>query len=197
MSDQTNTENPKEYLGREKDCVSKIPMRLMLRLAKVHKLGAEKYGTKNWRLQPVRMSTYYDAIFRHLVEWYEGGEDMDVESKEHHLLHVIACSLIILDGIEHKSIRDDRDFAEVLTGKLASPPPSNDDETTRKVTAIEALVAAAGTDAVRKSMDPAALAEFEASARANIKALKSDGDTSEDEFASIRSTTLAPRTAQG
>lgn len=141
MNDMSNTENPKEYLGREKDCVSYIPMRLMLRLAKVHKLGASKYGQKNWRVQPVRMSTYYNGMFRHMVDWFEGGVDQDAEyPNEHPLLHVIACCLIVLDGIEHESIQDDRAFAEVKTGRLASKPTP--EQIDAKVQAIRAVAEA-------------------------------------------------------
>ena len=132
MNDMSKTENPKELLGREKDCIQYVPMKVILRLARVHKLGADKYGQKNWRVQPVRMSTYYNAMFRHIVDWFEGGVDIDDESKEHPLLHVIACALIVLDGIEKSSIADDRAFAEVKTGRLAAAKPT-----------IEALMAAA------------------------------------------------------
>jgi len=133
MNDMSNTENPKEFLGREKDCIQYVPMAQLLKLARVHRLGADKYGQKNWRVQPVRMSTYYNAMFRHMVEWFEHGVNVDPESKEHPLLHAVACALIILDGIDHQSIMDDRAFAEVKTGRLAPPP----DETRAK--AVDAI----------------------------------------------------------
>lgn len=156
MSTMDTTENPKEYLGREKDCIQYIPMKLILRLARVHKLGADKYGQKNWRVQPVRMSTYYNAMFRHMVEWFEGLEDMDPESKEHHLLHVVACALIILDGIEKNSIADDRAFAEVKTGKLAGSQSAGS-----QPNPIVGMV----STGERKAIDPATIAKLEATAR--------------------------------
>lgn len=121
MSTTDNTENPKEYLGREKPCIQYIPMAELLKVAEVFRLGAAKYGQKNWRVQPVRMSTYYNAMFRHMIDWFEKGEEQDIESTQHHLAHVIADALIMLDGITHKSIMDDRAFTEVKTGKLAEP----------------------------------------------------------------------------
>lgn len=167
MLNLVGTENPKEYLGREKDCVSKIPMCLMLKLARVHKLGADKYGQKNWRVQPIRMSTYYDAIFRHLVEWFEGGEDNDPESKEHHLHHVIACSLILLDAMDHKSIADDRGYTEVKTGSMQTKPEDKtsedkpEDKTSEEPTTgpmppvsgrLRSLVTAVGLEAVEAQL---------------------------------------------
>jgi hypothetical protein len=180
-----NTENPKEHLGREKDCISYIPMGLILRLAKVHKLGAVKYGQKNWRIQPVRMSTYYNAAFRHLVEWFEHGVDKDGEfPNEHPLLHVIACCLIILDGIEHNSITDDRAFAEVLTGKLTGSQSTEPyehpvmREPGKAPHPIEALMAAAANTLakdtlakVARVLDPVELAKLEAEARENAASL--------------------------
>lgn len=121
MSTTDNTENPKEYLGREKPCIQYIPMAELLKVAEVFRLGATKYGQKNWRVQPVRMSTYYNAMFRHMIDWFEKGEEQDIESAQHHLAHVIADALIMLDGITHKSIMDDRAFTEVKTGSKAKP----------------------------------------------------------------------------
>lgn len=119
MSDANTSESPKEYLGREKPCIQYVPMKQMLPVAEVFRLGAQKYGQKNWRLQPVRMSTYYNAMYRHMVDWFEANENLDPESKQHPLHHVIACALIILDGIDRSSITDDRSYAEVKTGKLS------------------------------------------------------------------------------
>jgi len=35
------------------------------------------------------------------------------------LAHVIACCMIVMDGLDRKSIIDNRDESEVLTGKLS------------------------------------------------------------------------------
>lgn len=118
MPDQ---ENPKEAFGRLKPQMHKVPMKPMIGVAKVMEVGAGKYGVKNWRVQPINASTYYSAIHRHLTQYWEDGENEDDETKQHHLCHVIACSLIILDGLNHGSLNDDREFAEALLSKL--PPP--------------------------------------------------------------------------
>lgn len=115
----TETENPKKAHGALKPCASYAPMNVMASVYRVFELGAKKYGKKNWRKQPVDMSTYYDAALRHLDEFFERGVDKDAESGEHPLAHVIASCMIVLDGIERGEIRDDRQDYEVLTGRLA------------------------------------------------------------------------------
>lgn len=122
------TENPKKAYGALKPCASYAPMNVMLGVYRVFELGAKKYGRKNWRKQPVDISTYYNAAQRHLIEFFEQRIDADPESGQSPLAHVIACCMIILDGIERKEIKDDRAFTEVLTGKLAESA----DETMRK-----------------------------------------------------------------
>jgi hypothetical protein len=111
------TENPKEAYGALKPCASYAPMNVMLGVYRVFELGAKKYGRKNWRKQPVDISTYYNAAQRHLIEFFEQRIDADPESGQSPLAHVIACCMIILDGIERGEIKDDRGLTEVLTGK--------------------------------------------------------------------------------
>jgi hypothetical protein len=113
------TENPKKAFGAVKPCASYAPMNVMLGVFRVFELGAKKYGRKNWRKQHVDVSTYYNAAQRHLIEFFEQRIDADSESQQSPLAHVIACCMIILDGIERGEIRDDRGLTEVLTGKMA------------------------------------------------------------------------------
>lgn len=110
----THVENPKEAFGKLKPCIHLIPMFVILGVAKVMALGAKKYGQKNWRVQPINASTYYSAMCRHMVQWFELGEDIDEESQQHHLEHVIACAMIVLDGLRHGKLNDDRAFCEAL-----------------------------------------------------------------------------------
>lgn len=85
------------------------------------KNGADKYGAYNWRDNPVRMSIYIDACFRHLYQLLD-GEDYAQDSGVHHAGHAIACMAIILDAIEHGNIIDDR------------PPKGPAAETIKKLT---------------------------------------------------------------
>lgn len=113
------TENPKKAYGALKPCASYAPMNAMLGVYRVFMNGADKYGKKSWRKQPVDISTYYDAVHRHLDDFFEWGIDADKDSGEHPLDHAIANLMIIRDGITRGIIKDDRAFVEVLTGKAA------------------------------------------------------------------------------
>ncbi len=108
------SDNPKKACGRLKPSASYAPMNIMPGVFRVFELGARKYGKKNWRAQPVDASTYMDAAQRHLIEWFEGGVDIDPESGESPLAHVIACCMIVLDGLQRGELVDDRGATEVL-----------------------------------------------------------------------------------
>lgn len=115
-------DNPKMAFGNAKPCVRYLPMRILMGVARVMRTGAIKYGVKNWRVQPVAASTYYDAAMRHMIDWFEGPEgiltepqDLDPESGESHLDHAIANLMILRDGMGVKGFIDDRKLAEALT----------------------------------------------------------------------------------
>lgn len=114
MNVHAKTENPKKAFGDEKPSIHNIPMGPILEVAKVMAHGSKKYGRKNWRIQPIDASTYYSAMFRHMVDWFENGVDLDHDSKIHHLAHVAASALILLDAMNHHTLHDDRAFAEAL-----------------------------------------------------------------------------------
>jgi len=107
-------ENPKKAAGALKPCLHYAPMNVMQQVARVFELGAHKYGLKNWRKQPVDVSTYYSAALRHLTEYFEHGVDIDAESGQSPLAHVIACCMIVLDGLEQGALIDDRFRSDVL-----------------------------------------------------------------------------------
>lgn len=109
------TDNPKKAFGALKPCLSYVPMSTMLQVGRVFELGARKYGKKNWRVQPVDASTYYDAALRHLIEFFEQGIDADAESGQSPLAHVIACCMIVMDGLQRGELKDDRREYVVLT----------------------------------------------------------------------------------
>lgn len=110
-------DNPKKAHGALKPSASFAPMNVMPSVFRVFELGAAKYGKKNWREQPVDASTYMDAAQRHLIEWFEQGIDSDPESGQSPLAHVIACCMIVMDGLERGELKDDRLHTEVLTRK--------------------------------------------------------------------------------
>lgn len=123
--------NPKKKYGDQKPRLSFMPTSILLQVARVFELGAGKYGLKNWRRQAVDASTYHDAIFRHLTAWFEGGEDIDDESGQSHLAHIIACAMILMDAKNLGMLVDDRGKTEVLDqlprsydGHMPEPNPA-------------------------------------------------------------------------
>lgn len=100
-------ENPKNAAGQAKPCLSFMPTNVLFEVAKVHRLGAEKYGKGNWCDSIIKNSVYHDAIQRHLAQWFY-GEDKDEESGCSHLAHIVACCLIVMDCKARGTVDDDR-----------------------------------------------------------------------------------------
>lgn len=100
--------DPKGEAGSKKAPMWLLPPRALEAAAWVHGLGAKKYGPWNWRATRVKASTYISAIIRHLKLGYERGEDIDVESGQSHLAHIIACCNILIDAAAHGCLDDDR-----------------------------------------------------------------------------------------
>ncbi len=69
--------------------------------------GADTYGAYNWCEHPMKASTYYNAILRHLNAWWAGA-DIDPKSKFPHMAHLRASTGIILDQQEADRLIDDR-----------------------------------------------------------------------------------------
>lgn len=99
--------NPKEGAGRLKPRLSDMPTNILFEVGKVNALGADKYGRFNWAESSISASTYYDAILRHLHQWWF-GEDTDTESGCHHLAHIIAGAMLLRDGMNRDRFIDDR-----------------------------------------------------------------------------------------
>ena len=101
------TGDPKREAGSRK--LSYINRSLVARVlvSRVMETGAEKYGAYNWVEHPMRASTYYDAINRHMELWLDGHEK-DEESDVTHLAHVIACCEILIEQQALGKLIDDR-----------------------------------------------------------------------------------------
>lgn len=56
--------------------------------------GANKYTPDNWK--KVEGDRYTDALYRHLLA-YHAGEQVDSETKKHHLAHAACCILFLLE----------------------------------------------------------------------------------------------------
>lgn len=100
--------DPKRDAGDKKDPLHLLPTVALRALARVLKLGADKYGVYNWReSEGVRAQTYSAAIMRHLTQFMD-GEDADGESGESHLAHIMASCAILLDAEKAGRLIDDR-----------------------------------------------------------------------------------------
>ncbi|MFN3582795.1 dATP/dGTP diphosphohydrolase domain-containing protein [Phenylobacterium sp.] len=99
--------NPKTRYGMAKPPIGLVPGTALVQIAESFRLGAQKYGPANWRVDPVSSSTYVNAAMRHLLQWVD-GEDTDPESGVSHLAHVAACVCILMDAQTCSTLHDDR-----------------------------------------------------------------------------------------
>jgi len=99
--------NPKQALGIKKVPTHCIPSGPLFLLGLAMMEGGRKYGTHNYRAMGARHSTYFDAINRHNRSWWE-GEDIDPDSKIHHLGKIMGCCVVMLDSILMGNDIDDR-----------------------------------------------------------------------------------------
>jgi hypothetical protein len=99
--------NPKTQYGLAKPGLSKVPPLPLFAIGQVMADGAAKYGPMNWRKDPVSASTYYDAVMRHLMAWWD-GQDLDPETAHSHLAHAAANLCILIDAEFNYQLIDDR-----------------------------------------------------------------------------------------
>lgn len=100
--------NLKTAAAQGKPKLSDVPPVALFALGAAMSDGASKYGRYNWRETGSTSSVFYDAIMRHLVDWYN-GEDYAHDSKVNHLGHIMASCAILLDSELNGSLNDDRD----------------------------------------------------------------------------------------
>lgn len=95
--------------------------------------GADKYGKRNWRVEPIYASTYVAALRRHIDAWAD-GLDADLDSGEHPLAHVSATVDVVLDALKHGTLVDDREAAESKSANQYADDERADDELTPNAT---------------------------------------------------------------
>lgn len=99
--------NPKDVMGIRKVSFCCIPFPVLAEVALGMQEGGMKYGRHNYRDKGVATSTYIDAVFRHVTEYWE-GEDIDEESGVHHLSKAISTLVVLRDAILNDKCTDDR-----------------------------------------------------------------------------------------
>lgn len=100
--------NLKTAAAQNKPKLSDVPPVALFALGAAMSDGASKYGRYNWRDTGSTASVFYDAMMRHLTDWYN-GEDYADDSKVHHLGHIMASCAILLDSELNNKLNDDRD----------------------------------------------------------------------------------------
>ena len=99
--------NPKDAIGISKAPISTIPSGVLMELGVAMLEGALKYGRHNYRVAGVRASVYYDALARHMMDWWEGMDD-DEASGLSHIIKAIATLAVLRDAQMCDMIVDDR-----------------------------------------------------------------------------------------
>lgn len=99
--------NPKTVYGEAKPSLSLIPGPALIEVAMAMREGRTKYGSMNWRDDPVSSTTYADAALRHLFQWLD-GEDRCPKSGALHLAHLAANAMILIDASLQSTLIDDR-----------------------------------------------------------------------------------------
>lgn len=107
MALTTKETNPKDAVGILKRPFSVIPSGVIAELGLGMYEGARKYGRHNYRTVGVRGSVYYDAVFRHITQWWE-GEDIDPDSGLSHITKAIASLVVLRDSMMKGNWVDDR-----------------------------------------------------------------------------------------
>lgn len=85
-----------------------LPLRALEELNRVYEFGATKYAPYNWQ-KGMDWSIMYDSMMRHISAWWQ-GEDIDAESKCHHLAHAAFGALGLIWYKQMERGKDDRPF---------------------------------------------------------------------------------------
>lgn len=88
-----------------KPCMSDIPQKSLMSVAKVFNYGAKKYEKFNYS-HGTDWLRYYDAAQRHMNSWMI-GEDID-ESSHNHIDHAIASLMMLRENIHLSKGTDNR-----------------------------------------------------------------------------------------
>ena len=101
-------ENPKDIAGGLKLPFADIPGIVLAEVGVAMHEGARKYGAFNYRETPIAASAYYSAAQRHLLQWFELGEDIDDTCGLSHITKAIACLMVLRDAQINDRCKDDR-----------------------------------------------------------------------------------------
>lgn len=109
--------NPKKAYGAVKAPMHTLPPLPMVQVSNVMAGGNHKYGLYNYRDSNIDAMTYIGAIKRHFSLW-EDGEDLDSDSQQSHLAHIIADCAIVLDCMIRDKLIDNRSKTGLMQQEL-------------------------------------------------------------------------------
>jgi hypothetical protein len=95
-----------------------LPLHLLESTVRVFEAGAEKYAPWNWATG-TKLSVPIGCMYRHLAAFHR-GEDLDPETGEHHLAHVICNCLIAMNSQQVYEECDDRPVGVGWSGGSAT-----------------------------------------------------------------------------
>lgn len=72
-----------------------LPKGVLQPILRVLSFGKKKYAADNWQRVGDSKERYYNALQRHITQWWE-GEQADQETGENHLAHAACCIMFLL-----------------------------------------------------------------------------------------------------
>ena len=105
--------NVKTAAASSKPRTAAIPPIAIMAMGAAIQSGADKYGPFNWRSTAVTASVFYNAMLRHLEQWWS-GEDHASDTGVHHLAHLMAGAAIVIDAEFSGVFIDDRHKEKIL-----------------------------------------------------------------------------------
>lgn len=109
--------NPKKAAGALKAPMHNAPPLAIIQLENVLAGGAYKYGYMNYRKSRIDAQTYIGAIQRHFMKWID-GVDIDSESGQNELAHIMACCAILIDCTATGNLIDNRNKSGLVEQAL-------------------------------------------------------------------------------
>jgi hypothetical protein len=107
MTAVTKETNPKDAIGIAKVPASVVPRTVVAEVGLAMMEGSLKYGRHNYRVAGVRASVYFDAVNRHMDDFWE-GVDVDPDSGLSHVTKAIASLVVLRDSMIQGNWVDDR-----------------------------------------------------------------------------------------
>ena len=101
---------PKNNVKEGKPRPTLLPMDVLMEMmCPAYEEGVEKYERESWR-DGFYVSTLMDAAFRHMIEFYYNGHDIDEASstKKHHLAGALFSIASVLHALKTRPELDDR-----------------------------------------------------------------------------------------